>query len=552
MQSVCGRGCRAKGSTAWLAAIAAATVSLALAGCSSGGHIPGAKTDRQVAPPPTVKCPPDLRIGIVQNEQEISIRSKNPITLESGAHPLLVPETTELTLKMSDSIPAISLYHVCVASFLWRDGATALEAARAWKREGYRAELLRRGIKLRIGRRIVDNRLHRLSIGTYADRTDAVNERERLSDAGQDAWIEEELTRAATGTIAVHDRTGTCVGYRPAPLYARSDSPITIKNVNFGFWEERREDRTYGGVLEIGVGKDGTLQVVELVDMETYLAGVVPSEMPASWPQAALKVQAVAARTETLAKIGTRHLADGFDLCAIVHCQAYGGMTRWAPATTEVVQATRGEVLMDGPRPVDTVYSLNCGGHTEHVENVWSLLAEPALRGKLDVIGHNEPLPSPIGPREIVRWVTTTPNVACSEPSSPNNFRWKRQYTADELNKMVSAKMEIGRVLNIVPLDRGVSGRLKSIKVIGTGGERIVRKELAIRSLFGGLYSAAFVVDIQRDQSGNPVTVTFVGAGRGHGVGMCQDGTRGLAARGVPYRRILEHYYTGARIVKLY
>jgi len=548
MQLVCSRGWRAKRLTTGLAAI----VLLALAGCSTAGRVPSTVADQEAARFVAAKRPPRLRIGIVQNEQEISIRSKNPITIESGDHPLLIPKTTELTLKMSDSIPAISLYRVCVASFLWRDGETALEAARAWKREGYDAELLRRGVKLRIGRRLVDNRIHTLSIGAYAARADAVNERERVSDAGQDAWIEEALTRPARGTIAVHDRTGTCLGYRPAPLYARADSPITIKNVNFGFWSERREDRTYGGVLEIGVGKDGTLQVVELVDMETYLMGVVPSEMPASWPQAALKVQAVAARTETLAKIGTRHIADGFDLCAIVHCQAYGGMTRWAPATTEVVQATRGEVLMNGPRPVDAVYSLNCGGHTEHVENVWSLLAEPALRGKLDVLGHNERLPSPIGHRQIVRWVTTKPNVACSEPSSPNNFRWKRQYAADELNKMVSAKMDIGRVTDIVPLDRGVSGRLKSLKVIGTGGERIVRKELAIRSLFGGLYSAAFVVDIQRDRSGNPVTFTFIGAGRGHGVGMCQDGARGLAVRGVPYRKILEHYYTGARIVKLY
>jgi SpoIID/LytB domain protein len=207
---------------------------------------------------------------------------------------------------------------------------------------------------------------------------------------------------------------------------------------------------------------------------------------------------------------------------------------------------------MNGSRPIDAVYSLNCGGHTEHVENVWSLLPEPALRGKLDVLGYNEPLPSPIGAREMVRWVTTAPNVACSEPSSPNNFRWKRQFTADELNTIVSAKMHIGRVTDIIPLERGVSGRLKSIKVIGTAGERIVRKELAIRSVFGGLYSAAFVVDIQRDDSGEPVTFTFVGAGRGHGVGMCQDGARGLAVRGVPYRKILEHYYSGARIVKLY
>ena len=186
------------------------------------------------------------------------------------------------------------------------------------------------------------------------------------------------------------------------------------------------------------------------------------------------------------------------------------------------------------------------------MENVWSLLAEPALRGKLDAVDGRQLLPSPIGEDEIAKWVTTRPDVSCSESSRPENFRWTKTYRADELNALVASKIDVGTVLDVVPLDRGVSGRLKAVKVVGTRGEKIVRKELTIRSLFGGLFSAAFIVETERDASGKPVEFTFVGAGRGHGVGMCQDGARGLASRGATYREILTHYYTGAKIVKLY
>jgi SpoIID/LytB domain protein len=331
-----------------------------------------------------------------------------------------------------------------------------------------------------------------------------------------------------------------------------SDSPVTIKNVDFGFWNERREDRSYSGPLEVTIAKDGALQVVECIDLESYVEGVVPAEMPSSWPEAALQAQSVAGRTEIVAKIGTRHLADGFDLCATEHCQAYGGLNRRVPATTAAARATRGEILMEDARPIDAVYSLNCGGHTENVENVWSLNADPALRGRLDALGNSEELPSPIGKREIDLWVRGRPDVLCAEYSRPANFRWTKTYSADEIDALVAAKLDVGDVVNIIPLERGVSGRLKSLSVVGTLGEKVIHKELPIRSLFGGLYSAAFVLEKQRDDSGKLVSVTFIGAGRGHGVGMCQDGARGMASHGADYRQILEHYYSGATVVRLY
>ena len=552
MGSVFGFCGRVKRSKPLLATVSIALLLSAVSGCKSADRIAATEDGKGARFHPLVSRPPRLRIGIVRKERKIELYSRASISLESLGRHVLVPERSEWVFEVRDSVPARISYHVCVASFRSKNRDEALKAVKEWNRQGYSVELIETGRKLRIGGHLVDNRIYTFSVGVYRHRADAVRERERLSEGGVDGWIEEQLVEYPRGTIAVHYTDGTRVGQVSSPIHVTSDLPITVKNVNFGFWNERREDRTYEWVLEISVGKDGALQVTELVDLETYLSGVVPSEMPASWPEAALQVQAVAARTETLAKMGARHVADGFDLCATVHCQAYGGLTRRAPTTTAAVEATRGEVLMDGARPVDTVYSLNCGGHTENVENVWSLLAEPALRGKLDELKSYQHLPSPIGEREIARWVTTKPDVACSESSRPENFRWRKTYRADELNAVVAAKIDVGNVLDVIPLDRGVSGRLKSVQVVGTRGEKIVRKELAIRSLFGGLFSAAFIVEIERDGSGKPVTVTFVGAGRGHGVGMCQDGARGRASRGATYREILTHYYTRASIVKLY
>ena len=494
-----------------------------------------------------------LRIGIVRNERSIEIHSAGSILLKRGDLLLPTQQSNRLVFEVGTTVSAKTLYRVCVASHRGSERRQAWRDMRSWRRKGYRAELIRRGRKLNIGDHLVDNTSLILSVSAHADRDEAVRVREDLSAANVAAWIEEEAVTPAAGTIVVRDVNNASTLVVSAPVSLVSKSPVMIKDVNFGFWNERREDRTYEGALEVGVGKDGALQVVEYVDLESYILGVVPAEMPSSWPEAALQAQSVAARTETVAKIGTRHLADGYDLCATEHCQAYGGLNRRAPPTTAAARMTRGEILMEGVRPVDTVYSLNCGGHTENVENVWSLNAAPALRGRLDTLGDRGSLPSPIGEREIAGWVTTRPEVMCAESHRPENFRWKKIYTADEVNDLVSAKIGgIGTVTDIVPLDRGVSGRLKALKVVGTRGEKVVRKELPIRSLFGGLYSAALVVDIQRDDSGKLVSVTFVGAGRGHGVGMCQDGARGRALRGETYRRILRHYYAGASIVKLY
>jgi len=534
-----------------IAVLLALTLSIS-ATCTVTGQASGGRWNGGLQPHFSTETPPKVKVGIVQGEERVGIQSQTGISLKLDGRDVPVPERNEWIFEICESGPARCLYSVCVASYRWDDADGAGEALIEWRQKGYDARLIERGRRCMIGERTIDNRIYFLSISVQTDRAEAARLRDRLAETGLDAWIEEEVATPASGIIVVRDANRPYAEVGSGSIRVVSSLPITIKNVNYGFWTERREDRAYAGDLELGVGKDGKLLVVELVDLETYIAGVVPAEMLPSWPEAALRAQSVAARTETLAKIGVRHIADGFSLCATEHCQAYGGLTRRVASTTTAVEATRGEVLMEGARPTDAVYSLNCGGHTEDVENVWTFCSDPALRGMPDVLDGTTQIRSPRSEAEIGAWVTSRPNVLCAESNKADNFRWRVTYSAEQLNTMVSANGNIGTVTDIVPLERGVSGRLKSVKIIGTKGEMTVRRELAIRSVFGKLFSAAFVVKLDRDRSGKPVKFTFLGAGRGHGVGMCQDGARGMAVRGATYSEILDHYYTGANIVRLY
>jgi stage II sporulation protein D len=282
--------------------------------------------------------------------------------------------------------------------------------------------------------------------------------------------------------------------------------------------------------------------------LEDYLKGVLPSEMPASWPAPALGAQALAARSEVLANWGVKHKLEGFEYCAAEHCRAYGGHGGRHPAADAAVDATAGQVLARGGAVIPTVFSSNCGGWSENNENVWSSPPNPALRGLGDFpAGVN---PAPRGPLAygLSSWLWKPVPAYCSADAS--NFRWTRTYSAAELNAHVAKHHNVGAVRDIKLGERGVSGRLKSVEIIGTRGKVTVLKELPIRQAFGGLPSAMFILDIKRGPNG-PVQFVFRGGGRGHGVGLCQHGARGMAARGMQAAQIVGHYFQGATVTRL-
>jgi stage II sporulation protein D len=331
------------------------------------------------------------------------------------------------------------------------------------------------------------------------------------------------------------------------------EGTITLFNVKYGkdnFWSSW-QDRSYRGEIEISLTAKG-INLVNKVNLEEYLYGVVPAEMPASWPTEALKAQAVAARSEAMAKLG-RHKDEGFDFCAEVHCQAYNGVESETEATNQAVDDTKGELLYYADKPADAVYSSNCGGHTQ--DNIFGQEEEVAyLKGipdTGDVIGMSFPL----SPLELESWFKIPPaeifcNIAEYQPRS--NFRWVRIYSGDEIEEMLRGTADVGKINKIVVLKRRKSGHVSAIKIIGDKSSYVIEKELVIRKALGNLRSSMFKIEIKYASDQKPRQFVFYGGGFGHGLGLCQAGACGMAAQGRGYQEIISHYFSGVVLKKAY
>ena len=319
--------------------------------------------------------------------------------------------------------------------------------------------------------------------------------------------------------------------------------------------EDGRRLRRYEGEIEVIVDAARSLSVVNIVDLEAYARGVMGAEMDPNYPAEALKAQAVATRSEGLVKLG-RHRADGFDLCARPHCQAFRGIEDQTAAGNAAIAATRGEILVYGGRPVDAVYHAACGGHTENASDVWRCDDVPYLRGVPDQEDGDNPGANGYRAEDakLRAYLTEAPAVNCRDPRylPLTRFRWVRALTRKQIEASLADIVSIGELVDLQPLKRGMSGRIASLEVRGTKSATTIGPEGVIRRALGGLPSSAFVIDRYCDDAGRPVVFVLWGAGWGHGVGMCQAGAAGLAQAGRSYRAILAKYYHGAVIERRY
>jgi len=517
-----------------------------------------------------------VRVGLVTGRDELELVVNAPAQLsvgsnvgpyvpgrsvDAGSFILELDPGSILRFEQFESVPAECIYHVIVETILGNDEAVAAEAVRKWHGRGYDVEILCRGSILRAtdGTEI-DGRSMLVSAERFHTEREARDADRTIEQLGMNCWVAREIVEHSSGNvrlavIADGDSSSAEEYVFEAPIQLDSSDPVTVRAVDFGFWSSRVQDAEFGGTLEIGLDPMGSLQLVNCVELEQYLRGVVPAEMPSSWPASALEAQAVCARSETLSRLGVRHMGDDFDLCATEHCQAYRGASWCRPSTDSAVERTTGVVLVTGDRLLEAVYSHNCGGHTEDNDVVWAAPPEMGLRGVPDAGPRALDGMSLKNEADLRDWLSGGTQAFCShlKPDERKNFRWQVHRSAREIDELVARTYpEVGRIRDIRTTDRGVSGRLKSVKIVGQGATVTVQKELPIRRLFGGLYSAKFVLDIERGVDGMPTGFTFTGGGRGHGVGMCQDGARYLASSGWDYDDILRHYYGHATIVNLY
>lgn len=352
--------------------------------------------------------------------------------------------------------------------------------------------------------------------------------------------------------IEVYDEKGKylCKSWQPLSLsYEEPGATSLIYDVKFsnGSYWSKGKTRIYRGVIEI-LPKSVGFTIVNRVNLEEYLYSVVPSEIPAHWPKAALEAQAIAARTYALANLG-RYRIQGFDLLATPASQVYNGVTQEAAAVIEAVNATRGLVLTYDGKPISAFYCDNSGGYTESSGFVWGD-DRPYLQALPE-----KPLAvrdQPLTPDELAAWLTDQPDSVTFREGYyvRSAYRWTFWITREKIEARLRSKARIGRIKAIIPMERGMSGRVKRVMIKGTAGSYILNQNIPYR--LGGLRSNLFVVQPKLGRDGLPESFIFNGGGWGHGVGMSQSGAAGMALDGASAWEILSYYYPGTELTKNY
>lgn len=322
----------------------------------------------------------------------------------------------------------------------------------------------------------------------------------------------------------------------------------------------------------------GFLLVVNELPLETYLACVATSEMSAQCPASLLEAQTIVARSWVLAGTEKKHTNLGFQVCNDDCCQRYQGANFLTRHARKAVQATRGQVLTFQGTLCDTRYSKSCGGRTETFATIWKNLPSPPYLISLPDFPAKENSPSyPVGQEEqAYRWITTSPPAYCSPVYIPEKdlpqylgsvdeagqyYRWSQTYHQDELTNLLRTKTGLPMValLGFIPRDRGPSARLAKLDIVyrdpqsneqtfTLSSEYEIRRHLAPHFLF----SSAIVFDPPGKQEQPPDAFTLLGAGWGHGVGLCQIGALGMSLAGRSTTEILSHYYPQTKLESLY
>lgn len=372
-----------------------------------------------------------------------------------------------------------------------------------------------------------------------------------------------------------------------------------LRNVTIGehFHWEQTEDLRFTGGLKF-IREQDKIRVINTIHLEDYLKSVISSEMSANSSTELLKAHAVISRSwllaqmeknKSLQKTGTandsetitesevirwydREDHENFDVCADDHCQRYHGITRIISSRAmEAAEETSGVVLVTDSGICDARYSKCCGGITESFESNW----EPQPKSYLQPIADTLPLGSfpPTDLRkenEAAGWITSHPGSFCNtsdrhilsqvlpgfDQKTSDFFRWSVAYSQNELSSLVNNRsgLDFGQILRLEAAERGFSGRITRLRIIGTRRTLIVGKELEIRKWLSKthLYSSAFVVEYGDIHDGIPGKFILHGAGWGHGTGLCQIGAAVMGEKGYPYEKILFHYFRGAILKKLY
>ncbi|MDD2284787.1 MAG: SpoIID/LytB domain-containing protein [Paludibacter sp.] len=424
-----------------------------------------------------------------------------------------------------------------------------------------------------------------------------------LTDAGTSVSNKEGFATITGETSFIINIDEKELAYNGAVILDPSNEntdAFELFNVIIGvqFHWERAENQRFRGKLKIFADR-GKLTAVNILSLEEYLLSVISSEMSSTSAAELLKAHAVISRSWLLAQLEKskqvksagympfiknedgyirwydREDHDRFDVCADDHCQRYQGITKVSSEKVyDALQTTRGEVLTYNNKVCDARFYKCCGGVTELFEHVWEPVHHPYLAKVIDnptaPAGYNMDLSIE---ENAAKWIRTKPEAFCNtddkevlsqmlnnyDQETPDFYRWETTLTQTEVKELLSKKVniDVGDVLDLIPVERGVSGRIIRLKIVGSKNSLTIGKELEIRKALSKshLYSSAFVVEKKSPKDkGNKTPESFVlkGAGWGHGVGLCQIGAAVMSTKGYSYQEILSHYFPSSKLERIY
>ena len=515
---------------------------------------------------------PLVPLGMMQGQRRVVVRAAHGLIVEVNGKDIEVPGDTPIVIDRISGTPAITRDLLVIDTLEGSLRSTKKAQIEQWKKRGVDVRAFEVGGVYGLKGTVVDNRAVLIAA------TQLSPDLNQLRPVPLE-WLD------TVPSAVIRVSTPTAIEQSDVVrVRARDGGAVTVEKVerSVGYANHGFEDRLLRNEVIVVPDKRGWLAVVNLVDENDMVAGVLPSEMFASAPLEALKAQAVTARGELFAKIGRRHFADPFLVCSEQHCQVYQGQTAEHPRTNEAARLTAGELAFLNGHVVDSVYSACCGGHTEPADVVWDRPKKAELVGGPDA--PTTTLPTWLHPelaegffsQKVVRdRIENVPSIAAilsteadvrtflEQPreiawcgrSSLNQkgsaWRWEKRFDKAQLDQAF-ADLGVGDVVRISIEERGPGGRLRALQVEGLKGKAQVLRELPVRKRLGNLRSGLFVIDEERDEGGGLVAVTLKGAGFGHGTGMCQQGAIGMAEAGATYKDILRHYYNGAVVKRVF
>lgn len=417
-------------------------------------------------------------------------------------------------------------------------------------------------------------------------------------DKYKNEFTGKQVAKFENGIIYFNDNISKQLNFEPISSDASFDLLDVVIGINF-HWE-RKEIQRFKGDLKIII-EENKITAINLIGVEDYLTSVISSEMSATASDELLKAHAVISRSWLLSplqepraknqeprqefkitnyKLQTtnytkwyeRDAHTHFDVCADDHCQRYQGITRASTVAVEkAIEATRGEVLMFEDKICDARFSKSCGGVSETFENCWADEHYPYLTKVVD----NSIIPQGFDmdlteEENAEKWIRQSPEAFCNttdkkvlaqvlnnyDQETTDFYRWRVEYSQNEISELLKRRsgIDFGDIVDLIPVKRGESARLIELKIIGSKQTVSVGKELEIRKWLSNshLYSSAFVVDKSNIIDGIPQRFMLIGAGWGHGVGLCQIGAAVMGEKGYKYNEILNHYYNNAILKRIY